>query len=142
MSSSEVTTVRVASVPGRRYTTDLATKRHALTADESVELGGDDLGPSPFELALLALGSCASITLEMYAARKGWPLEHVTVEVDHRVVVEEGVKRDRIERRITMTGDLDPEMRARLLAVAGRCPVAKLMQTQPEIVDVEHVAPA
>lgn len=137
MSSTDLTTVRVESVPGRRYTTELTTATHKLTADESVELGGDDLGPSPFELALLALGSCASITLEMYAARKGWPLEHVTVEVDHRVVVEDGVKRDHIERRITMAGELDPEMRTRLLAVAGRCPVAKLMQTAPEIVDVE-----
>lgn len=137
MSTSDLTSVRVESVPGRRYTTDLATASHKLTADESAELGGDDLGPSPFELALLALGSCASITLEMYAARKGWPLEHVAVEVDHRVVVQDGVKHDRIERRITLTGDLDPEMRARLLAVAGRCPVAKLMQTAPEIVDIE-----
>lgn len=142
MSPSEVTTVRVASVTGRRYTTELVAGSHTITADEAADLGGDDLGPSPFQLALLALGACASITLEMYAARKGWPLEEVAIEVEHRAVVEDGVKRDRIERRIRLVGDLDTEMRARLLAIAGRCPVARLMQSQPEIIDSEVEAPA
>jgi putative redox protein len=134
---SETETVRVESIPGKTYATLLTSSSHALIADEPPAFGGDDLGPSPMRYALMALGACTSITLEMYARRKGWALEHVAVDLLHEQVNTPDGKRDRIERRIWLEGDLDEEARARLMSVAGRCPVARLMTTGPEIIDVE-----
>ena len=129
--------VRVESIAGRTYSTLLTSGAHALLADEPVAYDGDDLGPSPMNLAMLALGSCASITLQMYARRKGWSLDRGAIDVIHEVVEGEGRRSDRIERRVTLEGDLTVEQRQRLLDVAGRCPVAKLMRGNPEIIDIE-----
>jgi putative redox protein len=117
--------------------------QHAFVCDEPAEAGGgNDLGPSPYELLLWALGSCTSMTLLMYARRKGWDLQDCSVHLTHDRVhatdsqdaESEGAKVERITRDISLRGNLTAEQQQRLLEIAGRCPVHKTMSTCPEIV--------
>jgi putative redox protein len=96
---------------------------HALVADEPTADGGDDRGPAPHEWLLAGLASCTSMTVKMYADRKGWPLEKVEVTV-------EGAQRDEaflFQRRVKVEGPLSDEQRARLVEIAERCPVHKTL---------------
>jgi uncharacterized OsmC-like protein len=120
---------------------EIETGRHRLVADEPGEAGGTDTGPSPYELLLAALGACTSMTLSMYAQRKHWPLERVTVRLRHDKIhakdcaeceTKEGML-DRIEREISLTGPLDAEQRERLLAIANRCPVHRTLVSEVDI---------
>jgi putative redox protein len=97
---------------------------HQLAADEPTSSGGTDTGPSPHSLLLSALGACTSMTLSMYARRKGWPLESVKVRLWH-TKLDGGV--ERIDREIVLAGKLDEEQRARLLEIANKCPVHKTL---------------
>ena len=116
---------------------------HKLIADEPREAGGSDAGPDPYSLLLAALGACTSMTLQMYAKRKGWPLEKVEVSLRHSRIhakdceeceVKEG-KVTLIERFIALTGPLNQEQKARLLEVAQRCPVHKTLVSAVSIKD-------
>jgi putative redox protein len=108
---------------------------HALRADEPVAAGGTDAGPDPYALLLSALGACTSMTLRLYADRKGWALREVVVELDMaRVYAEDCVRCedpramvDEITRRITLRGDLDAAQRTRLAEIAAKCPVHKTL---------------
>lgn len=109
------------------YSTKIEARSHALVADEPRDLGGEDEGPTPMELALGALGACTGITLEMYARRKGWPLEGVEAVVTST----EGADRKRnIDVALTLRGPLSDEQKARLLQIAHACPVHKVMSGQ------------
>jgi putative redox protein len=115
--------------------------RHVLRADEPKTAGGDDTGPSPYELLLMALGSCTSMTVHLYAARKKWPLDQVVVTLSQRRVhVEDCVNCEdsqamihRIEKKIEFVGSLDEAQKARLLEIAERCPVHRTLTSRIEI---------
>lgn len=97
-----------------------------FVADEPVEIGGLDLGPTPHDLVCAGLAACTSQTLRLYARRKGWPLGAVTVKVAHRRDLS-AKPIDVFDRVITLNGDLDETQRARLLEIANLCPVHKLL---------------
>ncbi|MCM2560993.1 bifunctional alpha/beta hydrolase/OsmC family protein [Lutimaribacter sp. EGI FJ00015] len=106
---------------------------HAL-ADEPVAYGGTNRGMSPYGFMAAGLAACTSMTIRMYARRKGWPLEHVSVDVSHDKVHAQdaggatGDKVDRFTRRIRLDGELDKDQRARLLEIADRCPVHRTLE--------------
>jgi putative redox protein len=96
---------------------------HTWLADEPESLGGGDRGPTPNSLLLSSLGACTSITLKMYAQRKGWPLEDVRVTL----TMETGDEGTVIDRHIAVEGNLSDEQRERLLQIANACPVHKIL---------------
>jgi putative redox protein len=108
------------------FRVDLRVGPHELVADEPAPGGGGDLGPSPFGLLLSGLAACTAMTLRMYAARKGWEL--TALEVDVRYDVDDG-GRSTIDRTITVPIDLRAEQRARLADVAERTPVTVAVRT-------------
>jgi putative redox protein len=123
------------------FTQEIAAGSHHFRSDEPASVGGTDSGPTPYDLLLAALGSCTSMTVAMYARRKQWPLERVTVHLRHsRVHAEDCVaceaqdaKLTVIERDIQLDGTLGEDQRARLLAIADRCPVHLTLTSKMEI---------
>jgi len=112
-----------------------------IRADEPVEVGGGGTGPSPYELLLASLGACTSMTLRLYATRKGWNLERITVRLRHyRVHTQDCIdcetkpaSVDRIDREIELDGNLSEEQKARLQAIAEKCPVHRTLMSRIEI---------
>jgi putative redox protein len=137
--------VVVRNAPGG-YRTEVSASGHTLVTDEPASVGGTEAGPTPYDLLLGAVGACTAMTVRMYAGRKGWPLEEVTVRLrqarDHAEdcadCTAKPVAIARIEREITISGDLTEEQRTRLLQVAERCPVG---QTLAAGMKVETVPP-
>lgn len=120
----------------------IAVGRHRLSADEPLEAGGGDTGPNPYDLLLAALGACTSMTLRLYAAHKGWPVERIAVSLRHEKIhaadcaeceTREG-RIDRIERTLRLEGPLDAGQRQRLLEIAEKCPVHRTLTAEKQIV--------
>ena len=114
---------------------------HRLKGDEPVAFGGTDMGPSPYDFLLAALGTCTSMTIGLYARKRQWPLENITVSLRHSKIhaadcdnceTKEG-KVDRIERDIHLTGSLTDEQRAKLIEIAGKCPVHQTLTSEINI---------
>jgi ribose 5-phosphate isomerase B len=114
---------------------------HLLHSDEPVAAGGTDTGPTPYGLLLAALGACTSMTVALYARRKAWPLQQITVHLRHCRIyaadcadceTKEGML-DRIERDIHFSGSLTSEQRDRLLEIANRCPVHRTLTSEIDI---------
>nr|WP_294973091.1 OsmC family protein [uncultured Pseudomonas sp.] len=118
------------------YQVKVSDGQHAWLGDVPTELGGGDTGPTPHQLLLSALGACTSITLAMYAQRKGIPLE--SIDVDLSVVQERLGQASQVEigRDIRLSGALTDEQRARLLEIANACPIHKVLSGEVRITSV------
>ena len=113
------------------FFTDVVIRKHRLAADEPKSFGGEDLGPNPYEFLLGGLGSCTSMTLQMYAGRKGWPLDQAIVRLCHRRLP--APQLDTVDREIELVGDLNDEQRERLMEIADRCPVHRTLEAGVDI---------
>lgn len=113
------------------YATILETPGHTWTVDEPADVGGGDTGPRPGELLAASLASCTAITLRMYVSRKGWAVPEITVEVTSERDAE--ANRTLFQCRVSATGDLTAEQRARLLHIAKACPIHKMLTNPVEI---------
>jgi len=121
---------------------------HTLITDEPIEAGGEEAGPDPYSLLLAALGTCISMTTMLYARRKGWPVERVTVRLRQQRIhfqdcqecehTKEGFIH-RIGRSVTFEGNLTAEQRSRLQEIAHKCPIHKTLTSEIVIVDLKEV---
>lgn len=125
--------IRVAENHQGRYNQTVSAGAHTFFADEPPSLGGADTGAAPYDLLLASLGACTSITLRMYAERKNLPLTHVEVALHHEKVEQDGKSVDKITRQIHLEGDLSDEQRQRLLEIANKCPIHRLLSHAPLI---------
>lgn len=122
------------------YTTDVMAGKHGFVADESEELGGQDFGPSPYELLNASLGACTAMTLQMYARRKKWPLKEAKVHLSFSRTYKEDCdncdehesKLGMFDMQLELIGDLTQEQIDRLTEIAHRCPVHRTLQATPE----------
>lgn len=123
------------------FTQDIAAGRHKIVADEPVSAGGDDLGVTPYDLLLAALGTCTSMTLRMYANRKGINVDNIQVKLEHNRIhsadcescEDQSGKVDQIRRWIRIEGDLTEAQQQRMLDIADMCPVHRTLQNQKQI---------
>jgi len=138
--------VTVQETRAGRFQQEVRTGRHRFLADEPVDVGGLDSGPGPYDLVLAGLGACTSMTLRLYAERKAVPLDRVTVRLGHSRIhavdcenceTKEGMI-DRIDRVITLAGDLNEEQRIRLIEIADKCPVHRTLTSEIDIRTVEQ----
>lgn len=131
----------VARLGNSGFTTDVMAGRHGIIADESEDLGGGDFGPSPYELLNAALGACTAMTLQMYARRKKWDLQEVTVHLSfdrsYRDDCEHCDEKDRrletFDREIEIKGNLDQKQIERLKEIANRCPVHRTLEASATV---------
>jgi putative redox protein len=120
---------------------EVVTGKHHLRADEPTQYGGGDLAPGPYDYLLIGLGVCTSMTVGLYARRKQLPLENITVSLRHsrihakdceECLTKEGML-DRIEMEVALAGPLTPEQHAKLMEVAGKCPVHRTLKSEINI---------
>ena len=133
--------VRVSEADPDGYLQDVISgQNHHVLADEPLAYGGTNKGLTPYGFLSAGLGACTSMTIRMYARRKGWPLEHVSVDVSHDKVhaqdAETGIgdKIDTWHRRITLTGALSHEQLSRLLEIADKCPVHRTLERSSTVI--------
>ena len=135
-------TVTTRYVPGTSYQTSIETAELTLTGDEPVASGGDGAGPSPYEFLLASLGHCTVLTMILYARRKAWQIDNVSVRgTFERITTGDPVtgrtRTERITQEISLSGPLSDEQRARILEIAHKCPVHRTLANGLEIVTLE-----
>ncbi len=117
------------------YITQIENGNHQLWADEPLEAGGQDKGPSPIGYLEAAIASCSTITMRMYADRKGWDLEEVMVTVERRH--DEQNKETIMAKSVEIRGNLDAQQTQRLIDIGGRCPVIRLVANNVKIINID-----
>ena len=132
----------MASLDGDDYfTTQMKVGSHYMIADEPTEYGGNDFGPSPYELVSAGLSACTVMTIQMYARRKGWAIDNVEVHtsyskshaVDCENCEDDTSKIDTFQREIRLTGNLDEKQRAKIMEIADKCPVHRTLHSETQI---------
>ena len=121
-----------------KFAQHVSSDSHYWLADEPTAVGGDNTGPDPYEHLLAALGTCTSMTIRLYAERKAIPLDHVRIELSHKkeyikdcqTCDDKPTAIDEITRKITLTGNLDQDQKAKLMAIADKCPVHKTLHNE------------
>jgi uncharacterized OsmC-like protein len=120
---------------------EIVSGAHQLRADEPVSVGGGDAAPGPYDYLLVGLGACTSMTVGLYARSKKWPLQNISVSLRHSRIhakdcveceTKEGML-DRIDVEIGLSGALTPEQRAKLMEIAGKCPVHRTLKSEINI---------
>ncbi len=133
--------IKVVETGEGKFTQLLLDGRHRMFADEPAEFGGDDRGPGPYELLLMALGACTAMTVRLYVERQKWPLTRIAVRLRHEKIhaqdcadceTKEGML-DQIERVIDLEGPLNIEQKQRILEIANRCPVHRTLTSEVKI---------
>ena len=129
-------------VQGTTYQTNIETSGLTLTGDEPVASGGDGAGPSPYEFLLASLGHCTVLTMILYARRKEWQIDNVSVRgTFERIITGDPVsgrtRTERITQEISLSGPLSDEQRARILEIAHKCPVHRTLANGLEIVTLQ-----
>lgn len=148
MRRASLKSVTVRKLPGHTFAIESDNGLHQVVMDENVEDGGEDLGATPSEMLLSALGGCTAVTALMYAKRKGWPVEDITVSVTHDKIdprTSEAFTAEEVENAgptgkldlfhmtLVVKGDLEPEQLDRLLEIANRCPVHRVLDARPKV---------
>jgi len=136
----------VAQLADQGYTTYVKAGRHDLIADEPVSFGGNDFGPTPYDYLSVALATCTSMTIQMYARRKKWNLDFVETHVNHSKThaidcdncENTAAKIDTFEREIILTGELTEDQKTKILEIADKCPVHKTLNNPVQIIKKEH----
>lgn len=109
------------------YLSKLSMRGHLIVADEPIENGGKDVGPTPTELILSGLAACTASTLRMYADKKGWDVERIDLEISIRIEKTDTGQISHIESLIDITGNIAAQEKARMIEIAQKCPVHKLL---------------
>jgi uncharacterized OsmC-like protein len=125
----------------REFLQEVVSGKHHLQADEPVNYGGGDAAPGPYDYLLIGLGVCTSMTIGLYARRKQLPLENIIVSLRHSRIHAEDCEDcetkkgmlDRIDVAVQLTGPLTPEQHARLMEIAGKCPVHRTLKSEIQI---------
>lgn len=125
MSSETSTTQRLT-----KFQFQLTAANHTLLSDAKVKDGGDDRGMDPHDLLMSSLAACTAMTVQMYADRKSWPLKEAKVSVQ---IIQENNQATVFERIVELIGDLDEEQKARLIDIANRCLIHRLLSGKIEI---------
>ncbi|MGX1929271.1 bifunctional alpha/beta hydrolase/OsmC family protein [Flagellimonas sp. 2504JD4-2] len=124
------------------FTTQMKVGKHYMVADEPESFGGNDFGPSPYELVSAGLSACTVMTIQMYTKRKGWVVDNVEVHTsyskshaeDCQNCESDSAKIDTFHREIRLTGDLDDKQKARIMQIADKCPVHKTLHSETQVI--------
>jgi len=131
------------------FTTKMKVGNHFMVADEPTDFGGNDFGPSPYDLVSSGLSACTVMTLQMYAKRKKWPLVNVSVHTTHdkthasdcESCEDTAAKIDTFHREIQLTGALDQKQRERMLQIADKCPVHRTLHSETRVITKLSTSP-
>jgi uncharacterized OsmC-like protein len=139
--SDNTTSQIVVRGDAENFEQEITAGKHGLVADEPVSAGGGDVGPDPYDYLLASLGVCTSMTVGLYARRKQFPLENITVSLRHSRIYAEDCEEcetkegmlDRIDVEIDLTGPLTAEQRAKLMEIAAKCPIHRTLTSEINI---------
>ncbi len=116
----------------KSYSTEIESSSHSFWADEPESAGGQNLGPSPMEYLEAAIASCSTITMRMYADRKGWDVSEIQVSIERRN--NSKTRETLLAKKVKIKGSLDQKQTQRLIEIGGRCPVIKLVSKDLKVV--------